>query len=594
MEKLIDLSTTIEKPFSKLFFSVFQQPIERLLGIEDINGHYGRFYEKIFVQSSNQSVFETLLETMDVRYRCDEAMLQQVPASKSLVVVANHPFGGIEGVILGAMISNIRSDVRILGNYLLKQIRGLGEWIIPVNPFDNRNAYDNVTGLKQALRWLNQGGALIVFPAGEVASWNRKRLMITDPDWSPHVAALIRKSQATTLPVYVPGRNSALFSVAGLLSPRLRTLLLPKELVNKAHRQIPIHIGKPLSWSFLKRKEQDTHLIQYLRTTTEMLRYQKARKQWLADGIAPAFLRHRRRLAPLIPSVAADTLQREIASLPMEQILISTEDQVVCIASSDQIPHVLQEIGRLREQSFRSVREGTGRPLDVDRFDAHYRHLFLFNRKTSEIVGGYRLGLVEEILTAHGRNGLYTNTLFRFHRSFFDPARHMIEFGRSFVRVEYQKKHNSLITIWRGIGEFIRRNPRYKILFGPVSIRNDYHGFSKRLLVRYLMHAHGEPNLSSLVKPRRPYRMGPRIPIHRDPDFTHAEAIEDVSHWISQLEADGKSIPTLVKHYLKLNGKVLGFNIDTDFSEVIDALILVDLDKTDSRIYKRFVGETDA
>ncbi|WP_035258747.1 lysophospholipid acyltransferase family protein [Desulfatirhabdium butyrativorans] len=594
MEKLIDLSLTIETPFARKLFSVFQQPIERFLGIDDVNAHYSRFQDKQVVNRSKRSAFDTILETMDVRYSYDEILLHQIPASEPLVVVANHPFGGLEGLIIGAMISKIRSDVRIMGNYLLKQIQNLEEWIIPVNPFDNRKVSENYAGLKQSFLWLSQGGALVVFPAGEVASWNPKRQRITDPDWSHHVAALIRKTRATTLPVYFPGRNSTLFSMAGLLSPRLRTLLLPRELVNKGKQHIGVHIGKPLAWSFLKRKTSDKELVAYLRTTTEILQYQREERKWFSDGTASVFVRRHNHREPLIEPIAPDILRQEIQALPKEQLLITAEDHAVYIAVSDQIPHALREIGRLREQAFRAVREGTGRSLDLDRFDDHYRHLFMCNRKTGEIIGGYRLGLVDEILAAYGKKGLYTNTLFRLNRSFFDQAASMIEFGRSFVRIEYQKKHNSLITIWRGIGEFIRRNPGYRILFGLVSIRNDYRDFSKKLMAHFLMLHHSEPDWASRVKPRHPYRLWFGISENRDRRLAYPESIDEVSHWISQIEPDGKGIPVLLKHYLKLNGKVLGFNIDDKFSDVIDALIVVDLEKTHTRMCKRFIRATDA
>ncbi|MEW6260688.1 MAG: GNAT family N-acyltransferase [Thermodesulfobacteriota bacterium] len=593
MDKLIDLSETIEKPFNKILFSFLQQPVERFLGIDSLNGCYARFREKAEFGIPFRSTFETILDTLNVHYSCNEALLQQVPVSGPLVVVSNHPFGGLDGIILGSMMSKIRSDVRILGNYLLKQIDGLEERIIAVNPFENRNIHENYAGLKQALQWLGQGGALIVFPSGEVASWNRKRQAVTDPEWSSHIAALIRKTRATTLPVYFPGRNSALFSLAGLLSPRLRTLMLPRELINKGNQSVTVHIGRPIAWSFLKRRDCDKELIDYLRTTTEILQYQANDKPRGVDERKIQFISNRKTVEPLIAQTAADTIRREIDTLPDDQILVSSGEHVVYIATSTQIPNVLREIGRLREQAFRAVGEGTGRSIDVDRFDVHYRHLFLYNRKTNEVIGGYRLGLVKEILDSIGRKGLYTNTLFRFHPSFFDPADRMIEFGRSFVRVEYQRKNNCLITIWKGIGEFIRRNPQYRMLYGPVSIRNDYHDFSKKLMIDFLSRYHGDPGWSSRVKPRHPYLEKARMDFRNHATLSYDETIEDVAHWISQIEPDGKGIPTMLKHYLKLNGKVLCFNIDQDFSNVIDGLILVDLDNIHAHICRRFIGASD-
>jgi putative hemolysin len=487
MSKLIDLSNAIQRPLNKSLFGMVQGSVERLLSIDRINHHHDLLHQTLFSGISDQSVFETVLDVLDVRFACDADEMGQIPADGPLVVIANHPFGGVEGVIMGAMLSRIRTDVRIMGNYLLKKIAGFGDHIFAVNPFENRQARDNLQGLKQCLSWVKNGGALVVFPAGEVASWHSKDGQVSDPDWSPHVAALIRITRATTLPVYFPGQNSALFSMAGMVSPRLRTMLLPRELENKTSRTFPMHIG------------------------------------------------------------------------------------------------------RLRELTFRQVHEGTGRSVDLDDFDIHYHHLFLWNHDTSELVGGYRLGMVDRILRDFGRKGLYTNTLFRFKPEFLRFLTPAIEFGRSFIRSEYQKKFNSLIFIWRGVGEFISRNPHYKILFGPVSISRDYHSVSKDLMVRFLTKTQMHAELSSYVTPRRPYRAS-RFRLLKSAAVESAfRDIEDVSFLISEIEKDGKGVPVLLKHYLKLNGKLLSFSVDEGFSGVVDGLLMVDLRDTDTRLLRRWI-----
>jgi hypothetical protein len=227
--------------------------------------------------------------------------------------------------------------------------------------------------------------------------------------------------------------------------------------------------------------------------------------------------------------------------------------------------------------------------VDLDDFDAHYLHLFLWNHEASELVGAYRLGMVDRILCEFGSKGLYTNTLFRFKPEMMHCLTHAIEFGRLFIRSEYQKKYNSLILIWRGIGEFIRRNPRYQILFGPVSISHDYHSVSKNLMVRFLTQNQFNTQLSPYVTPRRPYRIS-RIRFIKSAAMESAfRDIEDVSLVISEIEKDGKGVPVLLKHYLKLNGKLLSFSVDEGFSGVLDGLLMVDLLDADTRLLKRFI-----
>jgi putative hemolysin len=191
----------------------------------------------------------------------------------------------------------------------------------------------------------------------------------------------------------------------------------------------------------------------------------------------------------------------------------------------------------------------------------------------------------------HGPKGLYTNALFRFTPGFISHLEGAIEFGRSFVRPEYQNKFNSLMLIWKGIGEFIRRNPHYRILFGPVSISNDYHVVSKTLLVKFLKESKLNSRLSELVSARNPYRF-PRLGLLEEPALQDSiREVDDISFLISEIEKDGKGVPILIKHYLKLNGKFLSFSVDKAFSSVIDGLLVVDLYETDPKILARFVGK---
>jgi len=121
----------------------------------------------------------------------------------------------------------------------------------------------------------------------------------------------------------------------------------------------------------------------------------------------------------------------------------------------------LQEIGRLRELTFRAAGEGSGKTSDIDLFDAYYLHLFLWDREANAIVGAYRMGLADEIIMRYGKRGLYTQSLFRYGTRFLQTLNPAIELGRSFVRLEYQRSFSPLLLLWRGIGQFILRSPHY-------------------------------------------------------------------------------------------------------------------------------------
>jgi putative hemolysin len=268
------------------------------------------------------------------------------------------------------------------------------------------------------------------------------------------------------------------------------------------------------------------------------------------------------------------------------------------MAQAHQIPNLMKEIGRLREITFRMAGEGTGKACDNDRFDSHYVHLFLWDGDRHEVAGGYRLGLTDEILMRHGKRGLYSRTLFQYGCRFLDRINPAIELGRSFVSPKYQRSYQPLMLLWKGIGVFVSRNPHYRMLFGPVSITSDYHAISRDLIVAYLKRYKKRTDLARFVKARNPLREDSLGARELKLALQHLDQgtgdMKDLSEMVSEMEAGQKGIPILLKHYVNLGGEFLGFSIDPDFRNAIDALILVDLCRTDPRLLERYMGSGPA
>ncbi|MDO9542519.1 MAG: GNAT family N-acyltransferase [Kiritimatiellia bacterium] len=587
--KLIDLKKSAHHPVQKWLLTVLEHPIEKTLSIKALNDAYERlaFFSTL---SNRDNVFQNCLDCVQAHYAISEQDIRKIPKQGPLVVVANHPFGGLEGVVLGDIIFRARPDVKVLGNYLLQHLAELREWIIPVDPFGNRaSSIANSKAIKEAIRWVADGGALVTFPAGEVAHFAWGQAKITDPKWSPHVGAIIKHAQSEVLPVFFPGANSLLFQIAGLFHSRLRTALLPHELIHKSSQAMNVYIGKVIPWKRLQHFNDNEAIIEYLRNCTFFLQNRlRSPKRSLSSIIFSRLAAPQAK--PVAPAVETSILRGEIEALPPEQMLTQSGGFVVYIARAQQIPQTLNEIGRLRELTFREVHEGTGQPADLDRFDPYYLHLFLWNQKKSELVGAYRLGLTDVILQNQGAKGLYTTTLFKFKRPLLDMLKGAIEIGRSFVRSEYQKEYSCLALLWRGIGHFVVLHPKYKILFGPVSISQDYHSFSKNLIVQFLRQNKLHQELARYVKARSPYRALRTAKADRQTLATLANDVDDISLLIAEIEKDGKGIPILLKHYLRLNARILSFNVDRRFSNVIDSLILVDMTKSDGKLLGRFMS----
>ncbi|GHC55247.1 GNAT family N-acetyltransferase [Roseibacillus persicicus] len=285
----------------------------------------------------------------------------------------------------------------------------------------------------------------------------------------------------------------------------------------------------------------------------------------------------------MIAPPAANYL-RELTELPEASRLAEQGDLEVYLATADQIPHILREIGRLREVSFQAVGEGTGQEIDLDRFDQHYLHLFLWDRSQHQIAGAYRLAPTDQVMASQGPEGLYCSTLFQFEAPFLEHLNPALELGRSFVAPAYQKSLAPLLALWKGIATFVSRNPKYHRLFGPVSISQDYTPLSKDLIVRFLRENKWNRELGPLVRPLNPFPGSPEI-------SPHLESIDQVSARIAESEDDGKGIPVLLKQYLKLNATLLEFNLDPAFSNCLDALILVDLHDAPPAILSRYMGK---
>ncbi len=563
----------------------------RLTSFDTVNRLYGEFVMSLDDADHDTAFFMKALRTLNNQFEVDTESYDRIPKEGPLIVVANHPRGALDGVLMGAVLKAVREDTKLLGNYLLKQIDGIRGSVIAVDPFGQVTSRQaNLSGMREAIRHLKQGGCLGTFPAGEVASFSLREWAVTDPDWSGHVASLAEKTNAAILPLYFEGRNSLWFQILGLLHPRLRTLMLARELCRGRGALVRVQVGEPITADRLSRFENRSAAVDYLRLQTYRLRDKPPKPSRLRLPFRSSH--SARALKPIAPPQEVASLLSEIGQLPASQRLVRHGEFDVYYARAGQIPVLLHEIGRLREQTFRAVQEGTGEAEDLDIYDEYYLHLFLWHRGNAEIAGAYRIGLADEIVERRGVEGLYTSTLFKYKPGFLDKIGPSLELGRSFICLKYQKKHASLSLIWRGIGEFIAKHPRYRVLFGPVSITDAYHSISKNLMVHFFREHNFDEDMSQMVSARKPPREKNRIRGSSLKNMAESiTSVDSVSAIVSGFEEDKKGIPILLRHYLKLNGVLLSFNVDPAFSDVIDGLILVDICKASPKLLERYFGK---
>ncbi len=649
---------------------VLGKPINRLLGLKELDALYCEAIHVNGAAKNGAAFLDRALDKLQVQTRLTPN-LDSVPASGPLVIVANHPYGGIEGLALVRELMRVRPDVKVLANRLLSRVVELDDVSIWVNPFGGEAAQkSNIGAMREALRYVRKGGALLVFPAGEVSHLKARAKFdwsVLDPKWQPSIARLIMAAKATVVPMYIEGRNSNLFQLAGLISPLLRTALLPRELLARRKSTLNVRVGRAITPEQYERYAEPEKLIGFLRLATYALAGTRGANRpsghdqtidrnsangeshandeghlsrakdpnnWSGANDKPdpnaAFADKR---APIAPAADRELVAQEIARLePRRKLHASGEFEVYCAYASE-VPTVMHEIGRLREETFRTVGEGTGRALDLDAYDDYYRHLFLWHKGEQRIIGAYRLGTTDDIMAATGEAGLYTRSLFRYSARFIHDLGPAIELGRAFVARDFQRGYMPLMLLWQGIGRFLAKHPKYVAMFGPVSISADYSPVSRYVMARRLLSAtkkrasehqptHHQANAIQNLHPSRISKLRATAGAsldktlsklssasrHDNPtgnfrvkkrgiagvDLESLEALaansNDLSNLISGIDPTGQGLPVLLRQYLKLNGRVLAFNLDAAFGDSLDALLVVDLRDCEPKDLRRILG----
>ncbi len=517
---------------------------------------------------------EAVLEQYEIDYEIPEEDLKRLPKEGPYITISNHPLGGIDGIILLKLMLKHRTDYKVMANFLLQRFEPLADYIFPVNPFEDRKEVkSSLTGFKNAMMHLKEGHPLGIFPAGEVST-HKTGKMIVDKEWEETAIKLIRKAEVPVVPIYFHARNSKLFYRLARIADVFRTAKLPSEVYTQRNRPIKVRIGQPIS---VKTQEEQTTLEEYselLRKKTYILANAYA-KERLIDQL-PSTLKLPKQPRKIVTAVRTEVIEGEVEKLiEKDRRMLQSKNYEVFLAPAKEMPFILKEIGRQREITFREIGEGTNNAIDIDKFDAYYHHMFLWDNKAKVIAGAYRMGLGSEIFAKYGIDGFYLQDLFRFEPELFGMMKQSIEMGRAYIIKEYQQKPMPLFLLWKGIVHTTLRHPEHKYLIGGVSISNQFSNFSKSLMIEFMKSHYWDPYVAQYVHPKKEFKVKLK---DADKEFVFDETQADLNKFdrmIDEVEPGSLRLPVLIKKYIKQNAKVVAFNVDPLFNNSVDGLMYI-------------------
>ncbi|GAB1373115.1 lysophospholipid acyltransferase family protein [Candidatus Kapaibacterium sp.] len=550
--------------YPEFVVNLFINVLTGFLKVNEINKFLEQNLEKF-----NFDFIDGLFQELDFSYIVSSKDRIKIPSEGRLIIVSNHPLGGLDGLALLKSVSEVRNDVVVVANDILKNIDNLNDLFLSMDVYSTSKHKEHIKDIEKAL---NDEKAVIFFPSGKVS---RLRMNgINDAKWQNGAIKFSSKLNVPILPAFIKGRNSLLFYLASLINSRIGMFMLPQELFRQKGRSIEIKFGDVIpAGSFknnnLKPKIQSKLLQQHC---------QKIGKD--KPGI---FYTEKTIIHPINKKILKSELNVSI-------LLGYTNDGMkIYLAEYETGPNIIKEIGRLRELTFRKVGEGTGKTIDMDIYDLYYKHIVLWDDKELEIVGSYRLGIVSEIIENYGPKGLYNSSQYKLSSTFVDKIKNSLEVGRSFIQQKYWKS-SALDYIWQGIGAYLSKNDKIEYLWGAVSISDTYPEIAKNLIISY--YTKWYKGDFELVTPCLAFSQSSKLQNEVKEILCADNYIDDFKNLKNALKNMGLSVPVLYRRYTELaeygGAKFISWCIDVNFNNAIDGLIVVDLSMLKEEVKERY------
>lgn len=504
--------------------------------------------------------------------------LSRIPAEGGFITVSNHHFGSIDGMILSSLVGHRRPDFKILTTFLLAKIPSLKPCFLPVDNLSATNQGRSVAGIRMALEQIARGEGLGLFPAGEVATYQKKgrrsavskKKVVEDIPWADNIIKVIKKSKQPVVPIYFQGQNSKMFHFLGKIHPRLRTVRLIHEMFNKAGTTVKVRFGQPITPEEIAVFGNDIEALgKYLRNRTYALEAEclDPKPAAVADSAKE----------PIIEAVDPAIVYKEIHDLGPEHVLFEIGDYRIYLTPSALIPNTMRDIARQREETFRAIGEGTGLSMDTDIYDKTYYQLIIWSIPNDDFVGAERIGIGHELVDRDGIQGFYSASEFEYQKGSEALLSTCMEIGRTFISRNYQREVLPMKIFFASTSVIALKFPRIKYLMGPVTISDAMPDFYKSLIEYYITHEYPYADAASFSRPPVPFKADF---LAVDPDALLSKTYGNIDEFDRLLAtiSDGKyRLPVLMKRYFKYSARSVCFNVDPLFNNCLDCLILLRL-----------------
>lgn len=511
---------------------------------------------------------EQVLEYFNISYSTRDVEKERIPSEGRVVIIANHPIGSLDALALIKLVSEVRHDLKVVANQMLMAIEPLHDMLLPVNNMQGGTPKQHLSAIQTHL---SGEGAVLIFPAGEVSRLRPQG--VRDTRWHSGFLRIARQAKAPILPVYIDAKNSPLFYGVSMVYKPLATALLVKEMFKQRRKHLPMRIGEVIPY------ESYQTLTIPLKDQVKLFKRHLYRIGGNKKGIFDTQA-----------SIALPEDRKELARAirQCEHLGETGDGKSIYLYQHTHCSPIMREIGRLREVAFRAVGEGTNKRRDIDQYDSHYFHLVLWDDNDLEIAGAYRFADAELLSQPDHPTGLYSATLFNYDGENQNLFAEGLELGRSFVQPRYWGKR-SLDYLWFGIGAFLSRYPKYRYLFGAVSLSNAYPQPAKDLLVQFYR-THFPPRFGQATS-KLPYQVSADA-LHTFSGENYKKEFSELKHLLANM---GVNVPTLYKQYSEICEKegvaFLDFNVDPDFADCIDGLVVVDLNSLTEKKRKRYLSQ---